>query len=537
VRRTALLLDLDDRRRGAAHMRPPSPLRTAPCVRVAVCAVLVFAGCASIDDEPRRRPNVVVILVDDMGWRDVGPYGQRFAETPRIDALARQGTTFDAAYAACPVCSPTRAALLTGKYPPRVNITDWIPGNADRDKPLVPPQDRDDLAPEETTLAEALRAQGYSTFHVGKWHLGGAGRLPEDQGFDVNVMGGPIGHPASYFFPYGAATATRPAHSHAVPALPPGGAPGDYLTARQAAEAVRLIAGAATADRPFLLYLPFYSVHAPLEAPAETVEKYRRKKATAEGAAAAGAMRPVHAAMVEETDRAVGRVLDALDAAGVAENTLVVFTSDNGGVGGATDLAPLRGSKRTLYEGGVRVPLVVRYPGVARAGARTNVVAITQDLFATACAAAGAETVPGSPDRRARPDAGFARRRRPRRTRRGLLALPALLERRRPAERGRPFRALEADRALRRRAGAALRLIRGPGRIPRPRLGAAGGRRRPPRPSRGVARVRRRPDADASGRLSRKRPRARRIVRPATPMRYGIGTRPVYSAVAAEQTP
>jgi arylsulfatase A len=275
-----------------------------------------------------------------------------------------------------------------------VNITDWIPGNADRDKPLVPPQDRDDLAPEETTLAEALRAQGYSTFHVGKWHLGGAGRLPEDQGFDVNVMGGRIGHPASYFFPYGAATATRPAHSHAVPALPPGGAPGDDLTARQAAEAVRLIAGAATADKPFLLYLPFYSVHAPLEAPAETVEKYRRKKATAEGAAAAGAMRPVHAAMVEETDRAVGRVLDALDAAGVAENTLVVFTSDNGGVGGATDLAPLRGSKRTLYEGGVRVPLVVRYPGVARAGARTNVVAITQDLFATACAAAGAETSP-----------------------------------------------------------------------------------------------------------------------------------------------
>lgn len=375
-------------------MRPPSPLRTAPWVRIAACAVLAFAGCAAVEDIPRRPPNVVVILVDDMGWRDVGSYGQRFAETPRIDALARAGTTFDAAYAACPVCSPTRAALLTGKYPPRVNITDWIPGNADRDRPLIPPTDRDDLALEETTLAEALRAQGYATFHVGKWHLGGAGRLPEDQGFDVNVMGGHIGHPASYFFPYGAATATRPAHSHAVPALPPGGAPGEYLTARQAAEAVRLIEGAAPSGKPFFLYLPFYSVHAPLEAPSETLEKYRRKKATAEGAAAAGRMRPVHAAMVEETDRAVGRVLDALDAAGVAENTLVVFTSDNGGVGGATDLSPLRGAKRSLYEGGLRVPLIVRYPGVARPNARSDAVAITQDVFATVCAAAGAETAP-----------------------------------------------------------------------------------------------------------------------------------------------
>ena len=367
----------------------------SPRISAGLCSLLWFAAsCATPPADERRRPNVVVFLADDLGWRDIGAYGQAFAETPRLDRLAREGTVFDAAYAACPVCSPTRAALLTGKYPPRVDITDWIPGGGSKDMPLVPPNDRDDLALEETTLAELLRARGYATFHVGKWHLGGSGRLPEDQGFDVNVMGGHIGHPASHFYPYGRATGSRPAQSHAVPALPPGGEAGEYLADRQATEAVRLITSVADGGAPFFLYLPFYGVHAPLEAPPELLAKYRRLHDTPAGRAAAGAMRPVHAAMVESLDSAVGRVLDALDSLGLAEDTLVVFTSDNGGVSGATESAPLRGAKRSLYEGGIRVPLIVRYPGVARAGLRSDAIAITQDVFATVAVAAGATLPP-----------------------------------------------------------------------------------------------------------------------------------------------
>ena len=370
---------------------------------------LGLAGCHAPDSAARAAaaplPNVVVLLVDDLGWRDVGAYGQRVARTPRIDALAREGMRFDAAYAANPVCSPTRAALLTGKYPARVHIDDWIPGTPYPGKSLVAPEDLGELPLEHVTTAEALRARGYATFHVGKWHLGGAGFLPEDQGFDVNWMGRETGHPASHLHPYGAAQDGNPEHSHAVRPLSPASKPGELLADRQVQDALDLVRGAVAARRPFYLYLPFYSVHAPIEARPAEVERHRKLRAERiaaappeERAALEDALpRPAYAAMLEDLDAAVGTLLDGLCELGVERDTLVVFTSDNGGVTRVSDNQPLRGGKRSLWEGGIRVPLIVRWPGVVAPGSSCDVPVISQDVHATLCAAAGA---PLDPDAR-----------------------------------------------------------------------------------------------------------------------------------------
>jgi arylsulfatase A len=340
------------------------------------CAVPAFAA----------KPNVVLIVIDDYGQRDSGCYGSRYHRTPNIDRLAKEGLRFTDAYAACPVCSPTRAALMTGKYPARLNLTDWLPGRPDRpDHRLKRPAIRQELPLEEVTLAEALKTAGYATAHVGKWHLGGKGFGPREQGFDLNVAGDHTGTPRSYFAPFRNKQGTMPGLEEAPE--------GEYLTDRLTAEAVKFIA--ANKDRPFFLYLPHYAVHTPLRAKKELQAKYQPGRLGTQG-------NPIYAAMVESMDESVGKVLKALDDHKLAANTLVIFTSDNGGLATAegkntpaTSNAPLREGKGWLYEGGIRVPLIVRGPGVK--SGTTSVPASSIDVFPTVLEVCGV-TADAKPD-------------------------------------------------------------------------------------------------------------------------------------------
>ncbi|MCW5558423.1 MAG: sulfatase-like hydrolase/transferase, partial [Verrucomicrobiae bacterium] len=260
------------------------------------------------------RLNVVLILADDLGAHDLGITGSRFHETPNLDRLAREGMRFTQAYSACTVCSPTRAAMMTGKAPARLQITDWIAGHDFPKARLRPPSDwRKELPLDETTLAERAKAEGYATIHIGKWHLGGEGFWPAEQGFDLNFGGYFRGQPPSYFVPYG------------LPKLADGPA-GEYLTDREGEEAAKFIAGR-SAQPFFLNYWP-YAVHTPLQAKADLVEKYRRKAATVGGAQT----NATYAAMLESLDASVGRILQAIHDAGIADRTIVIFTSDNGGL-------------------------------------------------------------------------------------------------------------------------------------------------------------------------------------------------------------
>jgi arylsulfatase A len=316
-------------------------------VRTAVLSALLLAA-PTVARAAEKPPNVVLIVIDDLGQRDLGCYGSTFFKTPNLDQMAKDGLRFTDFYAACPVCSPTRASILTGRYPQRPNITDWIPGRKDLpDQRLKRPAIRNELPLEEVTVAEALKARGYVTALMGKWHLGGKGFEPEKQGFDVNVGGDHTGTPLSYFAPFeNKAGLKMPGLERAEP--------GEYLTDRLAAEAEKFIA--TNKDKPFFLYLPHYGVHTPLRAPQATIDKYK-------GPAQHGKQsNPTYAAMVEHMDAAVGRVLKKLDELKLSENTLVIFTSDNGGLAtlegmpfAPTFNGPLREGKGYLYEGGVRV--------------------------------------------------------------------------------------------------------------------------------------------------------------------------------------
>lgn len=345
--------------------------------------------CASLTAalQPARPLNVVFILADDLGGSDVGCYGADLHETPNIDALARQSVKFEQAYAASPVCSPTRASILTGCHPARLHMTIWREAALQevKGKPLVPPKTVPDLPREKTTLAEALKAAGHETFHVGKWHLGGAENYPENHGYDVNIGGTLWGAPQSYFYPYRGSRwfGGEPRY---VPGLY-GGKPGEYLTDRLTTEALKLMDGAA--GRPFFLSLNFHNPHTPIEAKPDLVERYKAR------------IRPGmrhqnanYAAMIRTLDENVGRVVRRLDELKIADRTLLVFTSDNGGFIGqnqgqtVTNNAPLRSGKGSLYEGGVRVPLMVRGPGVKSGGVCREPV-ISCDLYKTMAAAGG----------------------------------------------------------------------------------------------------------------------------------------------------
>jgi arylsulfatase A-like enzyme len=324
--------------------------------------------------QPDPPLNLVVILADDLGWRDLSCMGSQYYETPHLDRLAAQGLRFTQAYAAAPVCAPTRAALMTGKTPARIHLTAVF----DRDqgeKPLLPPDWIKELPHREWTLAERLKAQGYLTALMGKWHLGlTPSGWPEAHGFDHNVAGWKSGRPASYFAPY-----QNPRLAD--------GPEDEYLTDRLADEAAQFIA--THADTNFFLYLPFYSPHAPLEAPAPTIARFVNNPPDG------GQRVPAYAAIVAHLDAAVGTVVEALDAAGVRDHTLIVFTSDNGGVRSIwdthiTDNAPLRGEKFQLYEGGIRVPMIVHWPGYHQGGAVSEQLVSTQDLLPTLLACVGA---------------------------------------------------------------------------------------------------------------------------------------------------
>ncbi|HEY8504251.1 MAG TPA: sulfatase [Gemmataceae bacterium] len=340
----------------------------------AVLALATWAGvppCAGAGDRP---PNVVLILADDLGWTDLGCFGSDLHETPNLDRLAAQGTKFTAAYAACTVCSPTRAAILTGKYPARLHVTDWIHGHRRPFARLLPPKWTEHLPRDEVTIAEVLKTAGYATGHVGKWHLGDKQEgWPGAHGFDVNAGGTERGSPPSYFSPY------------KIPSLPDG-PEGEYLTDREAAEAERFIE--AHKDGPFFLYLPHHAVHTPIQAKKGLTARYRAKVKPG--------MRhqnPAYAAMVHSLDDAVGRVLDKLEAMKLADRTVVIFTSDNGGqrLRNITTNVPLRAGKGSAYEGGVRVPLIIRWPGVTRPGSVCAEPVISCDYYPTILEITGAK--------------------------------------------------------------------------------------------------------------------------------------------------
>lgn len=347
-----------------------------------------------------RRPNILLILLDDFGWRDLACYGSTFYETPVGDRLAAEGMLFTDAYAACPVCSPTRASILTGKYPATVGVTDYIDWSG-RWHPtrgrLVDVPYLKQLPLEELNLARALGEAGYQTWHVGKWHLGGQGFYPDDQGFDANIGGYEAGLPeGGYFAPW------------KVPNLPDA-EPGTYLTDLITDEALRLLRERDT-SRPYFLNLWHYAVHTPIQAPKELVEKYREKakrlgldqldpieegeffpmenKKNQRVARRKFQSDPVYAAMIENLDTNIGRVLNE-----VGEDTIVIFTSDNGGLstaeGSPTCNHPLAEGKGWMYEGGTREPLIVRWPGRVQAGSVCHAPVTSPDLYPTLLEAAG----------------------------------------------------------------------------------------------------------------------------------------------------
>jgi len=357
---------------------------------------LVLALTFVADTQAKQRLNVVLILVDDMGWMDLGCQGSKFYETPHIDRLAKQGMRFDNAYAACAVCSPTRAAVMTGRYPSRLGVTDWIRARFQRRGRRTPASNptkyvggprRKLLCPpnpfwmehREITIAEVLRNNGYKTCHIGKWHLGDDAWFPQHQGFHLNFGGCDYGQPPGYFDPF-----VNRRLKQGIPHLP-GRKKGQYLTDREGEEAEKFIRE--NKDQPFFLYYAPYAVHTPIQAKRKVTEKYQAKKKL-------GLKRPAYAAMVESVDDAVGRILKTLADLKLAERTLVIFTSDNGGLdrnGSPTENAPLRSGKGYPYEGGIRVPLIVRWPGVVKPNQVSHLPVSSIDYFPTIQSAVGAE--------------------------------------------------------------------------------------------------------------------------------------------------
>ncbi len=347
---------------------------------VALCPTFAKAG---------QKPNFVFFLVDDLGWTDLKCFGSTFYDTPNCNKLAASSMKFTNAYAACPVCSPTRASIMTGRYPTRTGVTDYIGAAAGerwrRNTRLLPAQYTRQLNLKELTIAEALKGAGYATFFAGKWHLGNEGFWPEDQGFDVNQggiqRGGPYGG-KRYFSPYGN------------PRLKDG-PDGEHLPDRLASETVKFIE--ANKDGQFFAYLSFYSVHTPLMAREDLKNKYqaRKKERGLEAKWGKEHLRrvrqvqehTVYGGMVEAMDLAVGKVLDALDRMKLTDNTVIFFMSDNGGLstseGSPTSNLPLRGGKGWMYEGGIREPMMVHWPGVTKPGSVQDATVTSVDFFPT----------------------------------------------------------------------------------------------------------------------------------------------------------
>ncbi len=372
--------------------------------------LLVLFSCK--EDLEKKSPNFVFILVDDLGWTDLGCYGSSFYETSNIDLLASQGTRFTSAYAACPVCSPTRASILTGKYPARIGLTDWIPGRQAYAGPqacdkLVPEDFELEMKLEEVTIAEALKENGYRTFFAGKWHLGQDSIYwPEFQGFDINAGGWSAGWPrGGYFSPY-----ENPRLAS--------GPEGEHLADRITSESISFLESAGS--DPFFLYLSFYSVHTPLQAKNKLIEKYTKKshdlgladipqllsdKDWIRTAPPAGNYverviqgHPVYAGMIETLDENIGRLMKKLEELGIEDNTIIFFMSDNGGLataeGSPTSNLPLRAGKGWLYEGGIREAMIIKWPGRTEAGSSCDVPVTSTDFYPTILEMGGLELLP-----------------------------------------------------------------------------------------------------------------------------------------------
>ena len=347
----------------------------------------LLAGGCSFES---GKPNIILVVVDDLGAHDVGFMGSTYYETPNIDKLAAAGVVFTQAYAAAANCSPTRASIMTGKYPARLGITDWIRPSVWRDgsedenmyvsdpgKKLSCPHYPLKLDTTEITIAELLQNEGYTTMHIGKWHLGGPGYLPEDQGFDYNFAGFDFGQPPSYYAPYTSDWA-------------PGGIPrimpltdDEYLTDREGEEAVRFIKS--NRKHPFFLNLWHYAVHTPIQPEAEYEDYFKTKSPTNQQ------KNPRYAAMIKSVDDAMGRILETLEEERLLSNTLIVFFSDNGGHNGYTSNAPLRSGKGNPWEGGIREPMVMHWPKRFDGGTVFSDPVSSIDLLPTLCSAAGVE--------------------------------------------------------------------------------------------------------------------------------------------------
>ncbi|MDA3733944.1 sulfatase [Niameybacter massiliensis] len=349
--------------------------------------------------------NIVYILIDDMGWRDLACYGSTYYETPYIDELAKQGMLFDNAYAACPVCSPTRASIMSGKYPARVKVTDWIGASAKGkliDAPYV-----DHLPLEEKSLATSLREHGYATWHVGKWHLGTSDYYPDKHGFDVNIGGNHKGHPHNgYFSPYQLENLEE-------------GPEGEYLTDRLTEESINLIRNR-DKTKPFFLNLWHYTVHTPIQAKDDDIEYFKNKAkklgldnqpALIEGEHFPCEHKknekvtrrilqsdPVYAAMIYNLDWNIGRIMKTLEEEGILQDTIVIFTSDNGGLssaeGSPTCNAPLSEGKGWMYDGGVREPLIVCWKGTVSPSSVSHRLVSSPDFYPTLVEVAGGQSMP-----------------------------------------------------------------------------------------------------------------------------------------------
>lgn len=352
---------------------------------------LLFYSCS----ENNIKQNFVFILVDDLGWTDLGYSGSTFYETPNIDALSRESIQFTNAYSSGSVCSPSRASIMTGKHPARLNITDWIPGDDPNNEKLSGPQDLNELPLEEFTLSEVLKENGYKTFFAGKWHLGGKDFFPEDQGFDINIAGHEKGQPpGGYYSPY------------KNPKLPDG-PDGEYLTDRLTNESIKFLAE--VGDEPFFLFLSYYSVHTPIQASKRHIEKFEKKLQSLKnknisqrdegmGVTTLDQKNPDYASMIYALDENVGRLITKLKKEGLYENTTLIFTSDNGGLStikkkynhvAPTAVVPLRAGKGWLYEGGIRIPLLIKPANYQKGQQICSEPVIGYDFYPTILSLAG----------------------------------------------------------------------------------------------------------------------------------------------------
>ena len=366
--------------------------KTALFSSLRLCALSIFiTAVPTLIDA--KQTNFLFFLVDDMGWADIGANGSKFHETPNIDRLARSGMRFTQGYAAGSVCSPTRASIMTGRHPVRVNITDWIPGQSNRKtNPLLHPDDLSHLPLAEVTIAEALKEHGYQTFFAGKWHLGNKGQWPTDQGFDINIGGHHRGSPpGGYYSPWSnpALKAKRP---------------DEYLTERLTDESVKFLEERDKTS-PFLLYLSYYNIHTPIQAYKKHIDHYKAKAAKAfqdvtptepehDGINRTRQDNPALASMVAAVDDSVGVLLDKLTELKLDKNTVVIFFSDNGGLSTLGRLGPgcnlpLRAGKGWLYEGGVREPTIIRAPDVTQPNSVSHKPMVSMDFFPTMLDLAG----------------------------------------------------------------------------------------------------------------------------------------------------